>query len=365
MKNQSEIIILGASLQCVGGVANYYTNLNLHANDNIEYFEINSSTKENPIRKSIRLIANYTRFIKLISTKSVKIIHINPSLDYKSFWRDAIFLWISLIFSKKIIIFFRGWEDRYEKKIKENFYLGFVFKNTYLKADAFVVLGQVFKKKLLDLGASRATPFFIETTIADTGFLSDFDLNKKSNSFDSEVKILFLSRIEIEKGIYIAIDAFHSFCIKNPDKKAKLIIVGSGNEENRAINYTFDRKIRNVEFTGYLRGKDKGILLNECHIMLFPTYYGEGLPNSILEGMLYGMPIITRINAGIPDVIQHNINGYITESKDPVDFSFFLEKLVQNKLVCTEIAKTNHKIALEHYTTEKVRERILSIYDVI
>ena len=126
-----------------------------------------------------------------------------------------------------------------------------------------------------------------------------------------------------------------------------------------------EKKVKNIEFVGHVKGNLKGKLLNECHVMLFPTYYGEGLPNSILEGMLYGMPIISRINAGISDIVKNEVNGFITSSLESNVFSSYLEKIVLDKEKYIEISKINHDTALNRFTTEKVRERLLSIYSTL
>ena len=135
MNNKKEIIVLGPALKGVGGVANYYSNLNLHSTSNIYYFEVNSGEKENILQTIFRLFFNFLNFTRLVSKKSVKIIHVNPSLNHKSFWRDALFILISRIFSKQIIVFFRGWEDSFEEKLTNNRFIKLFFNVTYLKAD--------------------------------------------------------------------------------------------------------------------------------------------------------------------------------------------------------------------------------------
>ena len=365
MKIENQIIVLGPSLNGVGGVANYYSNINLHSLNNISYFEVNSSEKENFLKLIFRLFSNFLKFSFIVSKKSVKIIHVNPSLDVKSFWRDAIFIIISRIFSKKIIVFFRGWEDSFEEKIKNNFLINFTFKSSYLKANRYIVLGDIFRSKLLNLGLSPTIPISIETTVADSSFLKDFNLQNKWISFDNEIKVLFISRIEKEKGIYISIDAFHSFYLKFPSIKIKLVVAGSGKELNLVKDYVNTKKIENIEFVGYVKSEQKGSLLHDCHIMLFPTYYGEGLPNSILEGMLYGMPIISRINAGIPDIVKDDINGFITNSLDPNVFCNYLEKIILDKSKYIEMSKVNYETALNRFTSDKVKERLLNIYSIL
>ena len=97
-------------------------------------------------------------------------------------------------------------------------------------------------------------------------------------------------------------------------------------------------------------------VLQESHIMILPSY-SEGLPNSILEGMLYGMPVISRITGGIPDIIHEGVNGYLSESFEPSIFTDFINLLVTDKELYRKMALTNHHIALEKYTCEKVSGR--------
>ena len=64
-----------------------------------------------------------------------------------------------------------------------------------------------------------------------------------------------------------------------------------------------DKEIDNIEFLGHVNAETKKKALFQSHIMIFPTFT-EGLPNVILEGMLYGMPIISRATGGIPEVVR-------------------------------------------------------------
>ena len=103
-------------------------------------------------------------------------------------------------------------------------------------------------------------------------------------------------------------------------------------------------------------------LLHQCHIMMFPTFHGEGQPNCILEGMLYGMPILSRITAGIPDVVKQGENGFLTESLDSREFVVMCNQLLTNPTLYSRIAQTNHEFAMANFSTECVKQRLLSIY---
>ena len=361
MKKIGKTLILVPDLSLPGGVANYYNTLNLQAHGNINYFPINTAKHQSAFATILRLIINYFIFFYIVIRDRYELIHINPTLDWKSFYRDSVFILIARILNRKTLVFFRGWLDTYEKKIKKSKLKTFLFNLSYAKVSKYIVLSNLFKKKLIELGVPCETEFFIETTVADSSYLKELNLSNKYISFKKEIIFLFLSKIEKTKGIYIAIDAYHKFLTKCPERISCLTIAGDGPELPAVKKYVGQLNIPNIIFLGYISAEKKKSVLLESHIMIFPSYT-EGMPNSILECMLYGMPIISRATGGITDIIQQNVNGYLSESFQPSVYSDFLYILASNNELYRKIAEQNHFIAMEKYTTEKVRERILKIY---
>jgi glycosyltransferase involved in cell wall biosynthesis len=361
MKEIPKILLLVPELSLPGGVSGYYNTLKLETNDNINYFIINKGRPQTAFGTFLRLITNYCLFFCKVIKGRYELIHINPSLDRRSFYRDSVFIIISRMLNRKTLIFFHGWLDTFEKKIKNSKLKSFLFKISYAKANKYIVLSNLFKNKLIELGVSSETEFFIETTVADSTYINELDLKKKYFSFNEKIKFLFLSRIEKAKGIYIAIDAYRKFLTKRPERKSCMIIAGDGPELPAVKRYVEQLNIPHINFLGYISDENKKKVLLESHILIFPSYT-EGLPLSILEGMLYGMPIISRVTGGITDIILPNVNGYLSESFEPSIFAEFLSILAFDKELYRKIAEQNHRIALEKYTSEKVRERLLNIY---
>lgn len=353
-----KILINLRELTYKGGVVQIFRTLQLNNNNNIDYFII---SKENVKNKFVFLINRYILFYKII--KQYDIVHINPSFSKTALWRDLVFLLIAKHRNKKVLVFMHGWEDEYEKKIKTNKLLLQIFKK-YNKADAFFVLGNIFKQKLISLGISENKKFYLETTIADDRYINDFNINEKIHKFykkDKTIKFIFISRITSGKGMNLAIDIFNKVQVKS-SRKMELIIAGDGDKLEETKEYVKQNNIKNIVFAGYIKDEAKHKILKNCDIMLFPTMYGEGLPNSVLEGMLYGMPIISRVNAGIPDWVQNNENGFITKSTNPDDFIPFINMLLSDKYLYAKIVINNHKLAKENFTRQVITKRFLEHY---
>jgi glycosyltransferase involved in cell wall biosynthesis len=363
-KEIPKTLILVPDLNLQGGVANYYKTLSLDVNSNITYFTVNKAKPQSSIINAFDLFYKYCRFFFKLIRYRYKVVVTNPSLEGKgkSFYRELIFILIAHLLNRKVIVFFRGWAEPFEEKIRKSKLISFLFRVSYARANKFIVLGDVFKKKLISLGVPEETEFFIETTVADSRYIKDLDLESKFSSFEKEINFLFLSRIEKIKGVYIAIDAFNYFINRFPERKCSLIIAGDGPDSSAVAEYVEKKMIKNIKFLGFVSGENKRKVLLESHVMLFPSYT-EGLPNTILEGMLYGMPVISRAIGGIPEVIQQNVNGFITDSYEPLVFTEFLINIASNNTLYKNISVTNHQLALKKFTSEKVKGRIIKILE--
>jgi glycosyltransferase involved in cell wall biosynthesis len=357
-----KIIVLVPDLNIPGGVANYYKSLKLDTEKDISYFVINKGRPQNVIATVVRLITNYTIFFFKLLKEKYEVVVINPSIDKgKSFHRDLVFVILAKLLNRKAVVFFRGWLDSYEAKIRSSRFKTLLFQISYAKADRFVVLGKIFQDKLIRLGVPSNREFFIETTVANSDYLNELDLRSKLITFEKQMVLLFLSRVEKEKGLYIALDAYKDFKTKFPERKSCFVIAGDGLELPDVKKYAEQLNVPSITFLGNVSAERKKKVLLESHVMILPSIDGDGLPNCILEGMLYGMPIISRVTAGIPEVVHQNINGFITESLEPSTFTDYLSRIANDDKLFFEISENNHRVAMEKFTNEKVRKRIIEI----
>jgi len=354
-----KILILIPNLKNIGGVGNYYKVLNLAVDDKIDYFEIGKPPDESTIKTIWRLLYNYIYFISLLLRFKYDIIHVNPSLDSRAFYRDSLFVFFARIFRRKILVFFRGWDDNFYKKIDKNKIMKFIFNKTFLKATKIITLGQIFKEKFLALNNKIERKIIISSTVADNQYLNASNGLDEKMSFDDEINFLFISRLVKSKGIYEAVNLFSE--VKNTYKKAKLDIIGNGKEKDKFLDYIKTKNISDIKYHGELNGKDKYEIINKSHILLFLSSHGEGLPNAILESLLYGLVIISSDMGAIGEWINQD-NGYVYSSYDETKIIAYIKDLINDPQKYYLISKHNHEYASLRFTTGVIRNKILNIY---
>ena len=76
-----------------------------------------------------------------------------------------------------------------------------------------MVLGDIFKQKLIRLGVPPETEFFIETMVADSSYINDLNLKNKYLTYKTEINFIFLSRIEKKKGYTLLLMHLKNFYI--------------------------------------------------------------------------------------------------------------------------------------------------------
>ena len=67
-----------------------------------------------------------------------------------------------------------------------------------------------------------------------------------------------------------------------------------------------------IRYRGTVSGNQKHECFDKANLMVLPTDYPwEGQPLSIIESMARGIPVISTRHAGIPEQIDHGINGWL------------------------------------------------------
>jgi L-malate glycosyltransferase len=115
-----------------------------------------------------------------------------------------------------------------------------------------------------------------------------------------------------EKGWAEAIEAFYLLKKSEKDREMHLILVG-GDDYLSSLQQIWESKlIDSIHFVGY--SSEPSYWVQSFNVGLLPTYLiGESLPNSIIEYLILGKPVIATEVGGIPEMMDHNgqIPGFL------------------------------------------------------
>ncbi len=347
------VLILRPDLKDPGGVANYYNLVKKYFNSkdvSVEYFYIgktDGNDNHDFISSTCKTISDLYLLCRRLS--KFDLVVFNPSLDIKAVLRDGLFhLTAKHIYKRRTLVFFRGWTPKLESIIGTHASTLFKF---LFDSDMTCVLSMKIKAKLIEWG------FNPERVIIET---TTFEGRTNHQKLEPN-KIIFLSRFVQNKGCLHAIKAIEFLASEFPS--IHLFMAGDGPLLGELKDYVKSHNLDDlVTFTGYVSGSMKYDILCQCGIMLYPTFYGEGMPNSLLEGMGMGLVPVTRPVGGIQDIIVDGRNGFLIGSSDPGDFAARITALFKDKRTWQSMSDKNLHESWEKFEIKNVVKRLESVF---
>ena len=180
-------------------------------------------------------------------------------------------------------------------------------------------------------------------------------------SADSFVILFVAASISDDrKGISYLIEAINKLVALKPELKNVIELVVLGNVKNNE-QFPFPCK---TNFTGYV--SDETTIINyfsASNIFITPSL-DENLPNTVMESLSCGTPVVAFKTGGIPDLIDHKINGYLADYKSSDDLVNGILWAYENRLD-EQINKNARNKVLNNYTYEIVAKKYIRVYESI
>ncbi|GGD11107.1 glycosyltransferase family 4 protein [Hyunsoonleella pacifica] len=92
------------------------------------------------------------------------------------------------------------------------------------------------------------------------------------------------------------------------------------------------------------------------------TSQSEGMPQFIYESMYHKTPIVSTNVGGIPELLTHEVNGFLANMHDHETLAKHVIKLKNSKKLQKQFTSDSYKKLLEQFTTENMAKQTVNIY---
>lgn len=184
------------------------------------------------------------------------------------------------------------------------------------------------------------------------------DLRLKDNDH-GRVEVLFLGLVGRRKGIYDLLAAFKEALNKVPE--IHLTVGGNGEVEKARLLADNLGINKNITFAGWVGGEQKEHLLKRASFYVLPSY-NEGLPVSLLEAMSWNMPVISTRVGGIPELVDHGIDGFLIDAGDQKSLSESIILLANNEKLRKQMGDEARRKIENNFSREVVLPELESLY---
>ncbi|MEZ5304192.1 MAG: glycosyltransferase [Verrucomicrobiales bacterium] len=172
------------------------------------------------------------------------------------------------------------------------------------------------QERLLELGCPAERIRLNRTGIP----LENFPAIERAAPADGAWHFVQACRLIEKKGIPVAFGAFARFAADHPN--ARFTIAGEGPLREELEECAERLGIGDqVAFAGFLSEADLCALYHSAHFFVHPSQMTadqnqEGIPNSMLEAMATGLPVLATLHGGIPEAVRDGATGLLVPERD-------------------------------------------------
>ena len=180
------------------------------------------------------------------------------------------------------------------------------------------------------------------------------EIIKKKNFQHEKFVFASVGTFKKEKGHKYLLEAISILKDKYPSK-FELWLIGSGDLKSSFIKYTSKLKLYDyVKFLGRMKINDIFELYEtqKVHCVILSSII-EGIPVSLMEAMSRKVPIIATNVGAVSELINNGENGYLVESKNPLELAKAMEKIMNDKDIQINFEKNGYITIDKRFNIEK------------
>ena len=171
--------------------------------------------------------------------------------------------------------------------------------------------------------------------------------------------VLYVGRVSREKSLEVLIEAMSHLVPVRP--RAHLVIVGDGPARGELAELVRARGLESrVIFTGFIRNEvllSSG-LFGAAKVFATPST-SENQPMTILEAMVFGLPIVGVDARGVPEMIEGN--GFVCPPGDARAMAARIHQILADEGLRSRMSAASKRLA-EEYSIGKTTDKLLLIY---
>jgi len=111
--------------------------------------------------------------------------------------------------------------------------------------------------------------------------------------------------------------------------------------------------------------EDMPAIIASSHIIVLPTYYGEGLPRILLEAGACGRPVVATSIPACRELVFDGDNGILVPPRDAEALAKAIWTLVESPGLRARMGSNGRARVVESFSIDQVNERVLQIYEAM
>lgn len=233
------------------------------------------------------------------------------------------------------------------------------------RMDAAIVLSEHYRKMLLKMKYPPGRVRLIYSGIDIEGLrakVGRVDLRKQLGIDPDRPTVGMLTRLSPEKGVDIFLRAMARVVRHHPEVQG--VIYGEagpdGNEDEKLKLLARDLELEDhIIWAGFVEHAMDALLSLD---ILAQTSLTEGLPQTVMEGLLMERPVVATPAGGSAELVLHDETGYLTQGFEPAPVAELICRMLDDPETARKLAKNGVRHIEDTFSMDRWAERTIALY---
>jgi colanic acid/amylovoran biosynthesis glycosyltransferase len=189
------------------------------------------------------------------------------------------------------------------------------YQQLFKRGDLMLPISDLWAGRLLTMGCPQN-----KIAVSRMGVdMTRFSL-REVKSPGRPLQIISVARLTEKKGLHVAIEACRLLKARGVAFKYRILGIGPWERRLRTLIEQFQLEDV-IEMPGFKPSHEVKALLDEADVFLLPSITGtdgdmEGIPVALMEAMAVGIPVVSTVHSGIPELIDAGRSGWLVPEND-------------------------------------------------
>ncbi|MEC0090686.1 glycosyltransferase [Paenibacillus macquariensis] len=336
-----------------------------HLNEVLKYQSVNHDiylmvSEQNSNRHSLQISPDrlhlypYKRspkyFLKAMQSIHMKMKEINPDIVHVHGTFAGFFLRTLFFFKRKrpvVIYCSHGWAFLMDTQSwKKKIFAG-VERLLSLRTDFIINISKHEYQMSMNYGLPSKKSVVVYNGVSDAPPSNEFPFDVPKD----RINLLYVGRFDRQKGFDLLLEVFN----ENPFADVNLYLVGD--TVLKDFEYTYPS---NAVKIGWVDNSEIDRYMKACDAVIVPSRW-EGFGIVAIEALRNKKPVIASNRGALPEIIQHEVNGYIFDFDNKVELVNIIQGLSKDKLEW--MGEIGEKIFYEKFHSDKMNQQIVRLYE--
>ncbi|HEY7888885.1 MAG TPA: glycosyltransferase family 4 protein [Steroidobacteraceae bacterium] len=301
--------------------------------------------------KAAMALGGWWRVARALATLDAPLVHIQTA-SRSSFWRKSVVCLLARAARRPYLLHVHGGEFMKFYGEESSRLVQRVIRHTLAHAALVIALSEEWRERL-----QTVSPTACVEVVPNGVRLPEIPALRQPRG--REPSLLFVGDLIRAKGTYDLLHAFALVAGRFPH--LKLTCAGGGDVDAiRRLAEEHDLQQR-VACPGWLGPERLRAELAGAGVFALPSY-AEGMPMALLEAMSWGLPVIATPVGGVPQVIEHEVNGLLVGPGDIDGLATAIERLMGDAALRERLGAAARRTIATRFSLDVTLDRLGEVY---